>query len=80
MTLSKEELRIALDEALNKKRTIDNETHTEHHEFLKAYMVRWEARQKMWQRFKTSFFGSIAMAIVGILMWIGQLIIDHWQK
>lgn len=80
MDISEEQLDAALEKALNKKRTIDNETHAEHHDFMAAWIKRWEVRQKMWQRFKLSFIGGIAMAVVGALMWLGQLVLEHWPK
>jgi len=80
MNITEKRFEELLDNALNSRRAIDNETHTDHHEFVAMYMRRWEARQKMWQRFKLSFIGGIAMAFVGALAWVGQLIIEHWPK
>lgn len=80
MEISEEQLEKVLEKVLNSKRTIDNITHVAHHEFTAAWMIRWEARQKMWQRFKLSFIGGIAMTIVGALIWIGKIVLEHWPK
>jgi len=80
MSITEKRFEELLDDALNSRRAIDDATHADHHEFIAMYRARWEARQKMWQRFKLSFVGGAAMAVVGALAWIGQLIIEHWPK
>ena len=80
MNLDEKQLEELLDKVLNSRRAIDDATHADHHEFITMYRARWEARQKMWQRFKLSFVGGAAMAAVGVMAWIGQLIIEHWPK
>lgn len=80
MEINEKQLEEILEKVLNSKRSIDDKTHAEHHEFQTAFMKRWEAKQKMWQRFKQSFIGGIAMAVVAGLGWIGKLILEHWSK
>lgn len=78
--ISKKELEAVLEKVLNAKRTVDNETHGDHHEFLKMYIQRFESRQKMWQKFKMSAIGTLGAAIIGGLGWLGTLIIEYWPR
>lgn len=76
--IDEDELEVILHRVLNERRKLDDETHNTHHEFIKLQMLRWERRQQLWQKFKLSFIGAVAVALVSGLMWIGKAIIDHW--
>ena len=76
--ISEDKLEEILKRVLNSKHVVDNDTHALHHEFISAYMARWEKRQLMWQKFKLSFIGGVALAIVAGLGWVGNLVVQHW--
>lgn len=78
--LTDKQLEATLEKILNSRRSVDEKMHADHHAFLMAYIEHWETRQKVWQRFKLSFVGGIAMAIVAGLIWVGKLVIEHWPK
>lgn len=73
--ITRKDLEKALDHALNKKRMIDNETHFDDHEFIALMKERYKRRQEMVDKFKKSFVGAIAVAFVGFLIWVGQIVI-----
>jgi len=73
MTLKKEDLIDALDEVLNKKRIIDDDTHKMHHEFIQMELERRENNKRLWMKFKLSAVGAIATGIVTGLMWVGSI-------
>lgn len=76
MKVTKEEMIEAFIEALEAKRTVPKDTHTEHHAFIELMMKREERRAELWQKFKSSIIGGIALAILAGLGWIGTLILE----
>ena len=68
------------------ERTIGEDEHVEHHEFLrecipllKEYLEDRKRTREQWEKFRTSFLGAIASAIgiafVSALAWIGNLVL-----
>lgn len=78
--ITKEEMAVVLDEVLNRRRDIDNDTHKHDHEFIKMMREREERHARLWMKFKTSVVGSIAMAVVGALLWLGNLVMATWHN
>lgn len=74
--LTKRDLKEALDDALNARRTVDDDLHRRHHEYIEMELERKEAREANWAKFKNSFIGGLALAILGFLGWIGSLVIE----
>jgi len=75
--VDKQELTEVLSEVLDKHSKIDQEVHTDHHEFIEMLQKREKRRIELWQKFKLSAVGTIATALVGALIWIGKLVLDH---
>lgn len=63
-----------LTEVLHEKRVVDDDTHKIHHEYIQMRLEDRERRQKLWMKFKLSFVGGLALAVLGFLIWIGELI------
>jgi hypothetical protein len=77
--ITKEELIEVLDQALNSRRTVDDELHRRHHEYIELELERRENRKRAWEKFRNSFIGGLAVAALGFLGWIGTLIIE-WLR
>lgn len=77
--MEKRDIIAAVSEALKQHRSIDAETHQEHHAFIGMMMEREARRVVRSEKFKTSFIGAIAVSMVGALGWIGKLIIESWN-
>ncbi len=75
MSFDKAELTEILREVLHEQRAIDDDKHELHHEFIEMELQRREARKKLWERFKLSFVGGVALAILAGLGWVGQLVL-----
>lgn len=76
MTITKKDLSDALDEVLNKKRIIDDDTHKIHHQFIALEIERRENNKKLWMKFKMSLIGGIALGVLGFLGWVGKVVLD----
>lgn len=75
--MEKEELKAILNEVLHENRKIDNETHQIQHQWIEMKMAneqKWYAR---WEKFQASLIGGIALAILGFLGWIGNIVLNH---
>lgn len=77
--MERDDLKAVLEEVLHQKRTIDEETHITHHRFVQRQIERDERRQELFRRFRLSFVGGLAMAVLGFLGWLGTLIVG-WFK
>lgn len=80
MTITKKDLTDALDEVLNKKRSVDDDTHKIHHKFIAMEIERRENNKKLWMKFKLSFIGGMALGILGFLGWIGALLVESFKS
>lgn len=67
----------ALERVLSSKIVVEAETHRVHHDFIALEIERREERRKMFDRFRLSIIGGIAMAIVGALIWVGKVVAEH---
>jgi hypothetical protein len=57
-------------------RSMSAELHASHHEFLRILIEREARRVDRRRKFETSFIGSIVIAIIGALGWLGMLVIE----
>lgn len=48
-----------------------------HRKFVEMQIKREERRQKLWMNFKLSFIGGLALVVLGWLMWMGTVIVEH---
>ena len=78
MPVSKKELIEALDEVLNKKRVIDDDTHKLHHQFIEMELEKRENRKLLIDKFRLSFVGGVALALLGFLVWAGKEFINFF--
>lgn len=74
--MDKQEITEAVIEALTRHRSIDAETHLDHHSFIELMMKREERRAELVQKFKTSFVGALAVAAFSGLSWLGYIVIE----
>jgi hypothetical protein len=91
MSIDAAELEIIITRVLHEKRSITDESHVIHHNWIEAQMrcadeqetlCEWvrlqieqqHIRNERWKKFESSFIGGIAIAAVGFLIWVGQLI------
>lgn len=75
--IEKEELEKILKRVLNENRTIDNKTHDFHHRMYERDLERRKQWRELWMKFKLTLVGSLAIAIIGFIGWIGKLILEH---
>jgi hypothetical protein len=77
--LTKRDLVEALDEVLNTRRTVDEDLHRRHHEYIEMELEKREQRKANWAKFRSSFIGGMALAVITGLGWIGTLILT-WVR
>lgn len=77
--LTKEELTEAIAEALARHDIEDNELHRKHHEFIQSEIDRRQANKDRWEKFQSSLIGGFALGILGVLGWIGTLVLS-WLR
>jgi len=77
--MDKSDIKEAVMEAMIAHRSIDAETHHDHHAFITLMMERETRRLARVEKFKTSFIGAVAVAAVGALGWLGQMVIEGLQ-
>jgi len=70
------EIEQAMNKVLNDHRNISQEVHSDDHEFIAMLKGREKRRVELWQKFKTSFIGTLATSFVAMLIWIGTLVIE----
>ena len=78
--MTQDEFKQVLEEVLQSRRVIDEDTHRIHHRFIQVQIERDERRAEMWRRFKLSFIGGLALAVLGFLGWLGSLILSWVQN
>ena len=69
--LTEEQLEKVLNEVLNKHRSIDNERHALHHQYVELQMQKAETRQRIWNSVKASVYGWLIITIITALGWVG---------
>lgn len=72
--LTKEELIEVLEERTRKHS--EDPIHAAHHEFVQAMIDERQRRIAMWAKFQSSLIGGIALSFLGLLGWIGNLVIN----
>lgn len=72
----KDELKEALDEVLTARRSIDEETHRRHHDFVQDEIRRRQQRREFYGRIKGNVFGWLIITVIGGL----GLIIWQWLQ
>lgn len=65
----------AVVKALHEHRRLPDDAHDEHHAFVEMLIKREARRVELWQKFRSSFVGAVAVALVSGLGWLGTLII-----
>ena len=74
--MDKHELIIAITEALDKRRSVTDEIHGEHHAFVALMIAKEERRLARVEKFKNSVIGALAVALVTGLGWVGSLVLE----
>ena len=77
--MDKRDIKEAVMEAMIAHRSIDAETHRDHHAFIALMMERETRRVERVRKFQTSFIGAIAVGAVGALGWVGKMVLEGWQ-
>jgi len=77
MGVSKEDIKTLLREALDERNAIGGDQHHVDHEFIQMLKLREERRIARIEKFKLSFVGGAAMALVSGLIWIGTVVWDY---
>ena len=75
--MDKREIVEAVEIALEKHQAVYPDTHRA---FVEMLILREEKRTQRIEKFKLSFIGAIAVAAVGLLALIGQVVIEHWPS
>ena len=73
--MDKAELIEALQEVLQNRRHVTDEEHADHHAYIAMQIAKKERRDELWRKFRLSMVGSVAVAVVGFLIWVGGLIV-----
>ena len=77
-----------LDEWAKERRSVDESTHKLHHKFLdeggmdfvETMIIKAEKREVLWDKAKGTFVGGVAMAVLGGITWVGNLVIEAWKS
>jgi hypothetical protein len=69
-----------LTKVLNQNRAISEERHKLDHDFTTVLRERYKKREAMWEKFRLSLIGGIAMMLLGGLTWIGKAVWDMVHK
>jgi len=72
-----ETLEQMLVRVLNENRTVDNKTHEFHHRMYALDLEARKRRLELWEKFKLSIVGSVALGLIVFLGWLGKLVIDN---
>ncbi len=80
MSVNSDDIKAALLEVLQENRSIDNDTHATHHDFVANQIQKLENRAKMVEKFKLSFIGTMAVGFASLMVWIGKLIVDALSR
>jgi hypothetical protein len=78
--LGKEEIKAALGELLDERRSVNEPKHKIHHAFVERLMIRAEKREALFEKAKGTFVGGLALATLTGVAWIGNLIIEAWKR
>lgn len=73
------ELKRTIHEALDERDSIDRETHHVHHEFIEELIEKYKKREARREKMLQSFLGTLATALVGALVWVGNLILEAFK-
>ena len=84
LDMSPDEFKKMLWEVLNENRSIPDQEHTEHHKILKdilpslkEFLDERKHRKQMWDKFRLSFIGGLALAFITVLTWLGSIVVEH---
>lgn len=75
--LTKEDMQDVLREILVEQNAIGGEQHHHDHEFIQLLKDRELRRVARVEKFKQSIIGTVATMLVGAVIWVGKLILDH---
>jgi len=76
--LTKQDLQDVVREVLVERNALGGEQHANDHAFLTIMQEREVRRIARVEKFKMSMIGTAATGLVGGLVWVGKLIVDHW--
>lgn len=74
--MDKKDIVDAVSIALEQHQNVYPDTHRA---FVEILILREETRRQRIEKFKLSFIGTVAVAAVGLLIWIGQLVLANWH-
>jgi hypothetical protein len=60
-------------------RSMSAELHASHHEFLRILIEREALRVERRRKFETSMIGSLVIAFIAALGWLGMLVIEGFK-
>ncbi len=65
---------------LQQGRSIDDETHNSHHQWISSELDRRAKNGERLEKFKLSIIGTIGTVFVGGFAWVGKVIWDALQR
>jgi len=65
VSLTKDDIESVLHNVLETRSRIDNELHSEHHQFVGMMIAREQRKQERWEKIKTQVFGWGIISILG---------------
>ena len=87
LDMTPDEFKEMLWEALNEKRSILDQEHAELHKILKEilpclkdFLDERRKRKQMWDKFRLSFIGGLALAFITVLTWLGSIVVEHIMR
>ena len=70
----------AMTEVMHKvldDRGIPAKVHHEHHDFVEYLITKQRRKEAFIKKFQMSLIGTAATALVGALIWVGKIVVDH---
>jgi hypothetical protein len=75
--MEKQELLDTFNEVLSARSRINNDIHTEHHDFIQILIEREERKKERWEKVKTQVLG---WGIIGMIGAMGSAVYHHFFK
>ena len=77
---NKDDIKEALSEIFDERRSIDEPRHKTHHDFVQTLIVKTKKREALMDKAKGTFVGALVIAALTGLTWVGNLVIDAWKQ
>jgi len=78
-----EEVRKVMNEVLNERDRIDQQTHRDDHIFLAQLREQRRKREEMWEKTKKTALGFIVIALLtkigALAYYVGDLVVEGWK-